>query len=661
MSSTYFAKDDAEKLIDRCEQKLNLWGASSGSYGFFSSAIKAIWRNSAMYYASMLEPQAWDTSMLFEGEKGELVKAIVPKARTLIRQFVGLATKQRYAFEVVTDVGDSNPMATARLGNALVKSESEKHKIDLIAERVVETVAIEGWALLMNTWNTGKGEIFSRADDQGNLLYTGGTDIEMFTLSDVCFDWTKKTQEELEWLIVRRKMNRWSLIAQFPELEEEIKALPAAHDERLTMPTLALETGDRNEDDVYVREFYHKPTPALPFGRMTVWANSKTVLFDGENPYGCIPGNIFIFQQIKNTLLGYPMMSSLISAQELYGSEMSTIATNHSAFGVQSVLNPRGSNVSVNQVTKGMAFIDYTPQGADGGGKPEPLQLTATPPEIFNFMNALSATLEEMSGINSTLRGQPPANVTSGAMAATLSANALEFIYSDTKGLTIGLETIMNMSIKNFQKLASAQQIVQVVGEGNTASVIEFKREDLEGVKQTKIRQGNPLMNTIAGRLQMGEALLPLLQAGKTDAVAKYMGLLEGAPIDTLFESELSENSAVQMEVEALMRGENVAPLITDRHPLFIRAYQKLLYNPAVRQNGQLTQTLLALMQERAMLEMQCPPDLKAILRNEPMPMMAPPPEAQPQQGEQSAPSEAAAPSPVTQPSEQAMPAQAQV
>jgi hypothetical protein len=148
------------------------------------------------------------------------------------------------------------------------------------------------------------------------------------------------------------------------------------------------------------------------------------------------------------------------------------------------------------------------------------------------------------------------------------------------------------------------------------------------------------------------------LQQGKNDAVSRYLGLLEGAPIESLFESELSENTAVQQEIEALQRGENVAPLITDNHPMFIRAYQRLLYSPSVRQQGALVQSLLSLRMERTSLEAQCPPDLKAILRNQPMPMMAPPqagnPEAQP-------PSESAAPQAVTKPSEQALPAEAQV
>jgi hypothetical protein len=658
-NDVYFAKAEVDKLIDKCEAKINRWGATGSSAGFFTSAIRAIYRNTYAYYAAMLEPQAWDSGIIFEGEKGELAKTIIPKARVLIRQYISLATKQRYSFDCVTDVGDSNPMMTARIGNSIVKSETDKHKIDLLAEKIVETCSVEGWCYCTNTWNTGSGEIWARADDQGNMLYSGGTDIELFTIQDVIFDWTKKNPQDLEWIIIRKKKNRWDLISQFPEMADAIRALPIASFEQNTMPTTMQEQSEYNEDDVFIREFYHKPTPALPFGRMAIWGNKDTVFFDKEeNPYGCLPGVMFVFQPVKNTLIGYPMMSNLLVQQELFAAEMGTVATNHSAFGVQSVLCPRGSNISVNQIAAGMTFLDYTPANAEGGGEIKSLNLTNTPPEIFNFIQMLSSGLEEMSNINSTLRGQPPANVTSGAMAATLSANALEFIYSDTKGLTMGLETLLSMSIKNYQKFAKVDQVIDVIGEGNSSMAQDFKSEDITGIKQIKIRQGNPLLNTIAGRLQLGESILPLLQAGKNDAVTRYLGILEGAPVESLFESELSEGTAVSQEIEALQRGEQIAPLISDNHPMFIRAYQKLVYSPAVRKNGTLVQSLLALMMERLNLEMQCPPELKAILRNLPMPMMAPEAPVPPTD---EAPSESAAQEPVTQPSQQALPAQAQV
>jgi hypothetical protein len=121
----------------------------------------------------------------------------------------------------------------------------------------------------------------------------------------------------------------------------------------------------------------------------------------------------------------------------------------------------------------------------------------------------LSSGLEELSMINATLRGQPPANVTSGAMAATLSANALEFIYSDTKGLTMGLETLMSMSMKNYQRFATVEQVIDVVGEGNASMAQQFQASDIKSIKQIKIRQGNPLLNTIAGRLQRRREQIP--------------------------------------------------------------------------------------------------------------------------------------------------------
>jgi hypothetical protein len=53
---------------------------------------------------------------------------------------------------------------------------------------------------------------------------------------------------------------------------------------------------------------------------------------------------------------------------------------------------------------------------------------------------------------------------------------------------------------------------------------------------------------------------------------------------------------------------------------MFINAYKKLLYNPHVRTQSPLTQTIVQLMQERIMMEQQLDPMLKAMLRGEPLP-----------------------------------------
>mgnify|MGYP003346093679 FL=1 len=114
------------------------------------------------------------------------------------------------------------------------------------------------------------------------------------------------------------------------------------------------------------------------------------------------------------------------------------------------------------------------------------------------------------------------------------------------------------------------------------------------------------------------------LQAGLIKKPQAYLNLVEGAPVDSLFDDDLSENMAIQSEIDALLEGRPVAPMMTDNHPMFINAYKKLLYNPHVRTQSPLTQTIVQLMQERIMMEQQLDPMLKAMLRGEPMPEQQP-------------------------------------
>lgn len=617
----YFGNDTTEKLIDRCEKEVQMWGTTTTGNTMFSRILEAYWRNMSAYYSCLIEPSSYDSALGFAGEKGELVRFLVPKARTLIRQFIALATRQRYSFDVVTDVNDSRPIETARLGKAICNSEVERHKMDQLGERITEAVAVKGMCWVSNTWATDMGEIWGRANDN-SAIYSGGTKLELHDLHDTIFNWGHSDPDNLEWLIIKRRYNRWNLIAQFPELADKIKELPTVRADRMLFPVFNYMAVMDDQDYIYIKEFYHKPTPALPNGRMTVYGNHDTVFFDGINKYGRIPAELFRFQNLDSTLLGYPLLSSLMPAQQMLDHEVSVIASNHSAFGVQSVLVPKGSDISAQDIKEGLNFLLYTPQNAEGGGEPKPLQLTATPAEFFQFTQSISSFMDELSMINSTLRGAPPANVSSGAMAATLAAQALEFINSDTKGLTLGIERLMNLSIANYKTFANVEQIVDVVGEGNTSSAQNFKAENLQSLKKVKCKVGNPLMATISGRLQLGESIMPLMQAGNYEAVAKYLGLIEGAPVESMFETELSENVAVQQEIENIMNGKPVLPSMTDNHPMYIREYQKLMYNQNVRVNGELTQHIMKLILERLRLEELCPPLLKAILRRQPMPQM---------------------------------------
>jgi hypothetical protein len=615
-SDRYWATDDTDTVIGHLDDHVQMWGSNTAASSVFTSILAAYWRNMSAYYSPVINPDSWLTSLGFSGEQGELVRMVVPQARTLIRQFVSVITKQRYNWEALTDIDDANPLQTAKIGKALANDLWQKQGMDKLSESAAERVAVLGHVFGSVCWNEAGGLPIGVRPDVDGLVYQGALEMDIHDPHDIVFDWSIENEKNIDWVVIKRVRNRWTYAARYPELADQVRSIPSVKEVRQTLPNLNFLSRYESSDMIYVYEFYHKPTPALPQGRMTIYASGTCVFEDGENPYGQIPGRFLKFENILGTGLGYPMLSNLLPTQELLDHSFSAIATNQQATAVQSVLVPKGADISVNDI-KGLSFISYTPANAEGGGKPEPLQLTSTPPEVFNFLNICSQYMSNVSMITETLRGQPPANVTSGAMAATLAANAMEFLNSASKSITIWAEELVNVGVENYKRFASEEQILDITGEGSVSYVKQFKSEDLKALRQIKIRTQSPLMNTVAGRLQFGDSLLT---AGLVKKPQQYLNLIEGAPVDTLFDDDLSENMAVQGEIDAILEGRPVAPMMTDNHPMFINAYKKLLYNPYVRTQSEITQAVIALMMERISMEQQLNPMLKAILRGEQMP-----------------------------------------
>jgi hypothetical protein len=118
---------------------------------------------------------------------------------------------------------------------------------------------------------------------------------------------------------------------------------------------------------------------------------------------------------------GYTVSFDMLPIQKAIDGLASTIQTNQEAFGVQNVLVPRGSNLDVEELVGGLNIVQYDPKM----GKPEPMNLTATPVEIFNRYKELINEMESISGINSVVRGNPEASLKSGAALALVASQAI--------------------------------------------------------------------------------------------------------------------------------------------------------------------------------------------------------------------------------------------
>lgn len=615
----YWMADTVDNAVDHLVEYHGTWTVWGSN-----PIIQAWLRNSIAYYNHILEPYSWESSLVFQGEQGELVKMLVPEARTLIRQLVTLVTKQKLSFRGIAQGQGSEIMSTIRLANNLSEQIVDNQNLDIKGENLAELALVYGNSYMKASWRTDKGEIYTASPSKKSIKYMGDVHVSVHDVWNVFFDYSVDNWDDQDWCEVRTIKNRWDLIQQFPKLTEEIKQLQSIRDWRGPYYT---EFRSISEDDlIYVYEVYHKPTPALPNGRMIFYSDAETIYYDGDNEYGELPVYEMKPAPVFGMGFGSPQYSELLPSQEMLDNSMSTIATNQAAFGVQNVLVPRGSGISAQEIG-GMNFISFSPQTAQGGGKPEALQLTESPPEVFNFIEILKSGMQGLSGLNSAVRGQPPPGVTSGTAIATLTTNALEFISSTSKSYNRCLEQTIEGSVNAYRKFAKVPRMIFMTGQNNQMVGREFVGTDLDPIKKIQMNISNPLMQTIAGRSDLAEKLVA---SGLIKTVQDYITVLEGGMLESLYETESSENDLVESENEKLQNGEDVITLSTDDHATHIRKHAGLLNDTNIRNNSQAVELILNHILEHRQQATEVDPILNAMVRTGKMPEAPPPGEGNP-------------------------------
>lgn len=624
----YFAAGPVEQLMAQCENWLSAWGVRSTGASLFGASFQQYWRNTFAYYSPIWNSMDWGTSLGYGGEQGELIKMAVPTAKTLANQFATLITRPRIHYEAVTDSMSTRPLQDARLAKTLMNNDAEEFDFDQLGFDMALCAYVKADAFVSATYRRDMGDVTGAVDNQ--LTYTGRNFIEVHDKHDVVYDWTVVKEQSRDWILLRRAVNRYVLAEQYPQFRDQILAVPSCNMERQSMPNWFGWQTFENDDMIYLREFYHRFNGVLPEGRMTYFLSDGTCLEDDVNQYETLPVYPLRFDTFNQTSLGYAPFSDLLPSQEIMDNLISSIATNQAAFGVQAVMVPKRSAITVNQL-RGMNFIEYELDEAGRPLKPEPLQLTNTPGELFTFVENLKRYQSDLSFINDNLRGNASANITSGAMAATLSANALEMMSTAQKQIKKMFEWLGNRTLFNYKRFATEQQVINIVGEGNISYAMDFVgSRDLAHVKSIKARLDNPLLSTTSGRLNLVEMLSPMLQSGNMKMAAKVAQIVNGAPIDVIFDGEFSQEQAVDSEVEAFLQGQPILPAITDFAPAYAAKYGKLLNNPRVRANSELLSQVLDIIVARIQNWNQLPPEIKSFLFGTAMP---PPPEGAPAAG----------------------------
>lgn len=582
--SIYFAAKDPEKTAANLLKKANSWYNQLFVNGYLIK-VRDMW---AAYHGCYFTSSAASHQITFSGEQGELTNLAVNHLRNIGQHIIQMITANRPSMEARASNRDYKSLIQTKLANDLLDYYMREKRLEKYLQRAVEYAVVLGSGFIKMDWNATSGEIYEVNEETNTPIYEG--DVQFCNLSpyDVVFDTTKEDQDH-DWVLCRTFKNKFDLAAKYPELGDRIRGLQTKSD--LFKFRMDLMSYDET-DDVPVYEFYHKRTESMPDGRYLLFLESDIVLLDSAMPYRKLPVYRISPSDILGTPYGYTPLFDLLPMQDAVNSLYSTILTNQNAFGVQNIYIPRGADVSFKALEGGLNIIE----GNSQAGKPEAMNLTNTPTEIFKFVQMIETQMETISGVNSVARGSPEASLKSGAALALVQSMALQFISGLQNQYVQLIEDIGTGLIDMLKDFAAVPRIAVISGKSNRAYVErEFSGDDLSQVNRVIVDVGNPLARTTAGKVQLAESLI---QYGIVKTPEDYFNVLTTGRLDTMTDDTERELILIEGENERMSEGKTTKVLSLDQHLLHIKHHKSLLADPDLRDDDALSGIVLSHIQE---------------------------------------------------------------
>ena len=591
------AKDCASVLLDKGRSFFNVLEANS-----YLEKIGRMWQA----YHGVYSDGAYDQHKInFTGEQGELVQVPINHFRNLAQHILVMVTSNRPTMEARAVNTDYKSLAQTYLANGILDYYMREKHLEDALKQAVEMAIVLGAGFIKLEWNATSGDAYDTDPETGDLVFEGEAEFSVHSPFDVVVDGTKENWNN-EWILLRSFQNRFNLIAKYPELAEKLRAVPSKTDSNNYR--LALFSND-STDDIAVYEFFHKRTEAIPDGRYMLFVESDIVLLDTKMPYRVLP----IFRIAPSTILGTPYgytpMFDVFPIQEGINSLYSTIMTNQNAFGVQNVYVPRGSDLTVASLEGGLNIVE-------GNAKPEAINLTQTPAEVFKFLEMLIQAAETISGVNSVARGNPEASLKSGAALALVQSMALQFISGLQQSYVRLIEDTGTALVQILKDFATTPKVVALVGKNNRTFLKEFTGEDINSINRVVVDVGNPLSRTIAGRVQMAEQLAQMKLIKNPQ---QYFEVMNTGNISVVYEGDMSEMLLVKSENERLLDGEKPFANALDQHRLHITEHKSVIADPDLRKDVTLVKNTLAHIQEHVDLLRTTDPDLLMLIGEQPL------------------------------------------
>lgn len=514
-----------------------------------------------------------DSSTLLDGDVTEWH---VNNVRPVVTTALGLIAGRRPAVKPRARNTDATALAATRLALKLHESainDASGEELELTTVR---------YGLLASSWTLGlgwapkDGAVYG-VDESGQPQHDGS--IHAFTLPPwrVSFDPTAADADARRWGIFIRPLSRFDLIAQL-EGAQEPTAVAAAQrlrdgadgtrpagtsyasvisgfgfGHRLAGLDALLEEELPAEDAVWVWEVRHRPSPALPVGRLVRFVDEETVLFDGSYPYDATDLLLeeFCPERVGSGTAGHTGMFDLAGSQELLDVCTTAMATSINLNGASHMWTPDAdSEPLVNTLGRGGPKLISTPT------KPEVLEMPVLQPEMLTAAEFAKAAMESSAALNATVMGRPEKGMPASAQALQ-RAQALEFHQVSQASYVRLVKRVANARLRLWKRFARSPRELGV-GQGDSYEVMQWQADSLQPVEQFDVEPINPQSQSYEARQAQAEMLA---QSGVVKSPVDLLTFLQTGSLPKVTDFATKQAEIAEAQQQALMSGKGLPPV----------------------------------------------------------------------------------------------------
>lgn len=613
-SNEYFAAiEDRNKLASEMTEKIRVyreWASSKGLVSLWAKKLKNYYGVSANGNSSQ--------SVTSGGSEGELSLIKVNDLHNLIQNQLVMVTSQRPAGIARAVNSNTQSLKASRIGTAIAEYYMSQVGFETKFVSATETALLCDEAFVDLFWDKSAGDPIAVDPETGLPEMSGDCVLRTHAPWNVSRD-IGLTVEQQKWHIISYKTNRFDAAAMYPKFEEAI--LSSSDD---GIPEIAMNDTPDGSDSIFCHLLIHDRTAAVPEGRYTLMIAQQIVL-DSALPYKDYPVERMTPSDVIDGPIGYSSANDIMALEEVSDGLHSIITTNQITFGGQSLVSPEGANLNFTDMGKGLRVFELPPDMVD---KLRSLQLTQTPPEVFNYLSLLGQKKEQAVGSNSVVRGQPEGQLAgaSGSAFALIQAQSIAFNSGIQRSYFKLLSGCMTKLIGILRVYADTPRVAKIVGKSKASGLKEFKYtgNDLNDVSSIVYEMVNPMAQSFGGRLTMAQ---DLLKAGQVKSPKMYVNFVQTGQLDVLTDDDEADGMLILEENEWLTEGKPFKAIITQMHSDHIKSHTSQITLDMTMNDPDAVGRILSHVQEHIDLWQQASMTNPGILMaTGQQPLMAPPP-----------------------------------